>query len=117
MDIIHECNVQHWLRQFNMAKMTRTFCRCISTGGTFLARFKCSKPVIHKSTLHRHTILIIGFWGCYFCDAEFANRSEEHTSELQSRRELVCRLLLEKKNKELVRPTQLPGAVRDLHLR
>src|SRR5438874_5302712 len=28
-----------------------------------------------------------------------ADRSEEHTSELQSRRELVCRLLLEKKNK------------------
>src|SRR5690349_22602351 len=27
-----------------------------------------------------------------------ATRSEEHTSELQSRRELVCRLLLEKKN-------------------
>src|SRR5438874_9836157 len=28
-------------------------------------------------------------------------RSEEHTSELQSRRDLVCRLLLEKKNKHL----------------
>src|SRR5690554_7237185 len=28
-----------------------------------------------------------------------ANRSEEHTSELQSRPHLVCRLLLEKKNK------------------
>src|SRR5690349_24003023 len=27
------------------------------------------------------------------------NRSEEHTSELQSRRDLVCRLLLEKKKK------------------
>src|SRR5690606_41579950 len=27
------------------------------------------------------------------------NRSEEHTSELQSRENLVCRLLLEKKNK------------------
>src|SRR5690349_24034643 len=27
-------------------------------------------------------------------------RSEEHTSELQSRRELVCRLLLEKKKKK-----------------
>src|SRR5690349_22439551 len=27
-----------------------------------------------------------------------APRSEEHTSELQSRRDLVCRLLLEKKN-------------------
>src|SRR6266496_1648708 len=28
-----------------------------------------------------------------------APRSEEHTSELQSRRDLVCRLLLEKKKK------------------
>src|SRR5690349_23886765 len=28
-------------------------------------------------------------------------RSEEHTSELQSRRDLVCRLLLEKKKKDL----------------
>src|SRR3712207_8048824 len=28
-----------------------------------------------------------------------ARRSEEHTSELQSRQYLVCRLLLEKKNK------------------
>src|SRR5207249_7051437 len=29
-----------------------------------------------------------------------AGRSEEHTSELQSRFDLVCRLLLEKKNKQ-----------------
>src|SRR5690349_23343116 len=29
-----------------------------------------------------------------------APRSEEHTSELQSRRDLVCRLLLEKKKKK-----------------
>src|SRR5690349_23208063 len=29
-----------------------------------------------------------------------AMRSEEHTSELQSRRDLVCRLLLEKKKKK-----------------
>src|SRR5690606_39586931 len=28
-------------------------------------------------------------------------RSEEHTSELQSREKLVCRLLLEKKNKDI----------------
>src|SRR5690349_21871094 len=32
--------------------------------------------------------------------AEDATRSEEHTSELQSRRDLVCRLLLEKKKKK-----------------
>src|SRR5687768_18000417 len=31
-----------------------------------------------------------------------ASRSEEHTSELQSRLHLVCRLLLEKKNKEKI---------------
>src|SRR5207249_6516986 len=35
-----------------------------------------------------------------------ASRSEEHTSELQSRFDLVCRLLLEKKKTE----TQLPPA-------
>src|SRR5437868_12430183 len=31
-------------------------------------------------------------------------RSEEHTSELQSRFDLVCRLLLEKKKKHIKRP-------------
>src|SRR3712207_7057027 len=31
-----------------------------------------------------------------------ASRSEEHTSELQSRQYLVCRLLLEKKNKKSI---------------
>src|SRR3989442_9007241 len=33
------------------------------------------------------------------CKRNFPLRSEEHTSELQSRPHLVCRLLLEKKNK------------------
>src|SRR3712207_7434537 len=37
-----------------------------------------------------------------------AYRSEEHTSELQSRQYLVCRLLLEKKN----RPTTVPLSTR-----
>src|SRR5207302_11335642 len=32
-------------------------------------------------------------------------RSEEHTSELQSRENLVCRLLLEKKNNKRIRST------------
>src|SRR6266496_1628263 len=34
---------------------------------------------------------------------QFWLRSEEHTSELQSRRDLVCRLLLEKKKREQYR--------------
>src|SRR5438445_1777123 len=36
-------------------------------------------------------------------------RSEEHTSELQSRQYLVCRLLLEKKNNELHTLSTAPG--------
>src|SRR5438874_9174964 len=37
----------------------------------------------------------------YYALADFfVWRSEEHTSELQSRRDLVCRLLLEKKKKK-----------------
>src|SRR5262245_64861025 len=36
---------------------------------------------------------------------DFALRSEEHTSELQSLRHLVCRLLLEKKNERGTRLT------------
>src|SRR5687768_17970500 len=46
-------------------------------------------------------------WICCFAWAErfppcmcSISRSEEHTSELQSRLHLVCRLLLEKKNKK-----------------
>src|SRR5690349_22202297 len=35
------------------------------------------------------------------------DRSEEHTSELQSRRDLVCRLLLEKKKKKNKRNNKL----------
>src|SRR3712207_8402548 len=34
--------------------------------------------------------------------ADGAGRSEEHTSELQSRQYLVCRLLLEKKKKQSI---------------
>src|SRR5260221_1830548 len=35
----------------------------------------------------------------YICIGRWENRSEEHTSELQSHSDLVCRLLLEKKKK------------------
>src|SRR5436305_3407056 len=37
-------------------------------------------------------------------------RSEEHTSELQSRPHLVCRLLLEKKKQHAVTPPLRPAA-------
>src|SRR5690554_7000672 len=39
-------------------------------------------------------------------DMAYHTRSEEHTSELQSRPHVVCRLLLEKKNQRGLRPTR-----------
>src|SRR2546427_5339400 len=44
-----------------------------------------------------------GFPSCPRCD--FPRRSEEHTSELQSQSNLVCRLLLEKKKPGLAATT------------
>src|SRR2546422_5351048 len=41
---------------------------------------------------------------------EVDERSEEHTSELQSRLHLVCRLLLEKKKKQRRLPPPRPAA-------
>src|SRR5690349_24117145 len=41
-------------------------------------------------------------------DLAIQPRSEEHTSELQSRRDLVCRLLLEKKTKNKSAYSRLP---------
>src|SRR5690349_23815330 len=41
------------------------------------------------------------------------NRSEEHTSELQSRRDLVCRLLLEKKKNRRQATKSVPQVRRD----
>src|SRR2546427_4991744 len=40
-------------------------------------------------------------------DPEAADRSEEHTSELQSQSNLVCRLLLEKKKKNNIRDSSV----------
>src|SRR5438874_5263362 len=69
-----------------------------------------------RSTLFPYTTLFrsqrekLGFFAGVLVDlgfdlAELLDvRSEEHTSELQSRRDLVCRLLLEKKKKKLWQP-------------
>src|SRR3712207_7118189 len=48
---------------------------------------------------HPTTLLSMRSLGhLYQTQSRFGARSEEHTSELQSRQYLVCRLLLEKKN-------------------
>src|SRR3712207_7707020 len=43
-----------------------------------------------------------------------SQRSEEHTSELQSRQYLVCRLLLEKKNRQALYTTDLHSSQPDV---
>src|SRR5688572_31563860 len=40
-------------------------------------------------------------WHACTLEHSLCDRSEEHTSELQSQSNLVCRLLLEKKNKKI----------------
>src|SRR5690606_40800737 len=47
-------------------------------------------------------VMVAGAWlaGGYLVYRVIRRRSEEHTSELQSRENLVCRLLLEKKKSE-----------------
>src|SRR5690625_6108430 len=44
------------------------------------------------------TLLVAREFAGLWTDSRYFERSEEHTSELQSRGHLVCRLLLEKKN-------------------
>src|SRR5690606_40229649 len=55
------------------------------------ADFLCGDP---SMSWFAHPLLLAAL--CGWCGV--APRSEEHTSELQSRENLVCRLLLEKKN-------------------
>src|SRR5256886_6070969 len=49
-------------------------------------------------------------------EANAVLRSEEHTSELQSQSNLVCRLLLEKKKKRITVPRTIARASLELHL-
>src|SRR5256885_7247258 len=52
---------------------------------------------------------------CASCVSTSRTRSEEHTSELQSPCNLVCRLLLEKKKRNTLRPA-LPAGVPASHV-
>src|SRR5688572_31845105 len=49
--------------------------------------------------------------GCQPAAEKGTNRSEEHTSELQSQSNLVCRLLLEKKKKKKFQHSVAPESL------
>src|SRR5258707_2962600 len=63
----------------------------VGEAGSDIARFAALKAGLGES--------VPGVQISRFC----ASRSEEHTSELQSRQYLVCRLLLEKKKTKILR--------------
>src|SRR5438093_6805805 len=76
---------------------------------TTLFRSHSSTSLIARSNAN-HAII----FECVKCwrSPHFTHRSEEHTSELQSLTNLVCRLLLEKKKKTMIRYTYNKG-IRD----
>src|SRR3712207_7600812 len=78
----------------------------------FRSRYSMYSDKVNKATLNNYNQLLFGVTyhvnarlkfqanyvhTMYKDEAKLVNRSEEHTSELQSRQYLVCRLLLEKK--------------------
>src|SRR2546422_4286858 len=69
---------------------------------SFLARTEQVTDSVHSAPacLALSSTEMDGGIGLASARATTANRSEEHTSELQSRLHLVCRLLLEKKKKK-----------------
>src|SRR5256886_1866747 len=83
------------------------------TGGVGIYGFYALQPYLLKLYGDPHAYLIAGLAAAIVAGAQilggiaaprirrlFSRRSEEHTSELQSQSNLVCRLLLEKKKKK-----------------
>src|SRR5438874_6752015 len=71
---------------FPYTTLFRSSVRTLDQLTEFVAGFNGRRPQVRAATVEAGHEL---------------GRSEEHTSELQSRRDLVCRLLLEKKNKAM----------------
>src|SRR3712207_8057135 len=73
-----------------------TLFRSAVVGGRLMPRMSPAKASRDWSLQNYSCGFLSGF--ARFSRLRYEDRSEEHTSELQSRQYLVCRLLLEKKN-------------------
>src|SRR5471032_3550147 len=84
------------------------FLSVVLSSGSFFFFLMIRRPP--RSTLFPYTTLFRSPWaGARWCQCGARaptrlRRSEEHTSELQSHHDLVCRLLLEKKKKIRKKP-------------
>src|SRR2546421_8616795 len=73
----------------------------------------CSRRRRRKSSSRAGSSPLIIWWVTAAAGANgCSRRSEEHTSELQSRSDLVCRLLLEKKKNEKLADALIPAHAR-----
>src|SRR5205809_1549007 len=70
-----------------------------STLFPYTTLFRSAQQVV--KVVHGELVELLGGSGHRLSPAAHPPRSEEHTSELQSRLHLVCRLLLEKKKKHI----------------
>src|SRR2546429_6525160 len=87
------------MKVWNVWLVFCTFLLCML--GTFLTRSGVVSSVhaFAQSNIGPWFVAFMGITLAVCLGAYLKNRSEEHTSELQSRLHLVCRLLLEKKKK------------------
>src|SRR5204862_3966983 len=74
--------------------------RRVATSFMLLRAASPASPFTGESMTHAVRITCSSIRASTSCRKRLWSRSEEHTSELQSRRDLVCRLLLEKKKKK-----------------
>src|SRR5256712_6397812 len=70
-----------------------------ATGTELRHRSEAKEFIMHSDSVNTNRADFEHFWPHFYDEAL---RSEEHTSELQSRSDLVCRLLLEKKKKNRI---------------
>src|SRR5690349_24233576 len=79
-----------------------TLFRSVAVPGLLDLHQHGAAPVVGAARdIDEHMLRVVGRDVRLDLRAHLEHRSEEHTSELQSRRDLVCRLLLEKKNKQM----------------
>src|SRR5690554_7582062 len=81
-----------WFRWMHWTSPCALYVTCRTTAGG-------CRPAFRQKMFICLAAEVTSGWPCATCSPSDC-RSEEHTSELQSRPHLVCRLLLEKKNND-----------------
>src|SRR5687768_17813047 len=94
---------------FNVTATTEIYTLSLHDALPILSRCARTRRAVHEAALTSHSASaaessrpsgVVAARECCRRSCKWFVRSEEHTSELQSRLHLVCRLLLEKKKKK-----------------